>query len=299
MTQQSTAAPRRDPKTGTWSFVVDLPPDPDGKRRQARRRGFATRKAAQETLDKLRVSAREGAFVEITNVRLGAYFDGWLEGLVVAGRAPATIASYQWLIRTYVVPVIGGMRLQALQPGHLDALYAKLTADGLSARTTRYVHSVVRKALADAVRKGLVIRNVATLADPPSAKAARAPEMQFWTPTELSTFFTAVADDEFFAVYRVAAMTGLRRGDVCGLRWSDVDLDGARVQVRRQLNMAERWWPPSGRRATTVVVPSISTPAPSPSFGDIAPPNSSGAWPWVVDGATATTSCFAGRLVNR
>jgi integrase len=106
-----------------------------------------------------------------------------------------------------------------------------------SARTTRYVHSVIRKALADAVRKGLVIRNVAVLADPPSAKAARAPEMQFWTPPELSTFLRAVSEDELFALYRLASMTGLRRGEVCGLRWADVDLDGARVQVRHQLNM--------------------------------------------------------------
>jgi len=103
------------------------------------------------------------------------------------------LASYRWLTRKYVAPAIGGIRLQALQPGHLDALCAEMIGADLAPRTVRYVHSVIRKALGDAVGKGLILRKVATLADPPTAKAARAPEMRFWTPAELATFLAAVA----------------------------------------------------------------------------------------------------------
>lgn len=239
MTSRRSAGPQKDEKTGTWGFVVDLGAGPEGQRRQARRRGFPTKRAAQEALDKLRVSAREGTFVEITTVRVGEYLESWLDAVTVAGRARSTMASYRWLVKKYITPAIGGTRLQALQPGHLDALYAKMIGDGLSPRTVRYVHSVIRKALADAVRKGLVLRNVATLADPPSAKAARAPEMQFWMPAELAAFLTAMAEDEQFALYRLTGMTGLRRGEVCGLRWSDVELDASRIQVRHQLNVVD------------------------------------------------------------
>lgn len=170
MTSRRSAGPQKDDRTGTWGFVVDLGPGPEGQRRQARRRGFPTKREAQEALDKLRVSAREGTFVEITSARVGEYLESWLDAAAVAGRTASTMSSYRWLVKKYVTPAIGGLRLQALQPGHLDALYAKMIGDGLSPRTTRYTHSVVRKALGDAVRKGLILRNVADLADPPSAK---------------------------------------------------------------------------------------------------------------------------------
>lgn len=233
------AAPQKDKGTGTWGFVVDLPPAPDGKRRQARRRGFPTKKAAQEELDRLRVQAREGTFVEPTKTTVGAYLGAWLDARAVAGLAPSTVASYRQLLRSNVIPHLGGVRIQALQPGHLDQLYARLLDKGLAPRTVRYAHTVIRKALADAQRKGLVIRNVADLADPPSAKAARAPEMAFWTPADLDTFLAHAASDELGPLYHLAAMTGMRRGEVCGLRWEDVNLDGARLTVRRQLSVID------------------------------------------------------------
>lgn len=134
MTTTRSASPRRN-AAGRWYFVVDLGPGPDGGRRQARRRGFATKREAQEAMDRLRTSAREGTFVEPTKLSVTAYLDAWLEGLPTAGRRPATVANYRWVVRCYVVPALGGVRLQALQPTQLDSLYASLGARGLSART--------------------------------------------------------------------------------------------------------------------------------------------------------------------
>jgi hypothetical protein len=177
------AAPQRDKKTGRWFFVLDIPPGPDGRRRQARRRGFVTKREAQAALDELRINARTGNVVQPSKLSLAAYLDGWLGGMEVAGRAAGTLASYRRNLATHVVPHLGGLKLQALQPTHLDQLYARLLnvgrrdgKGGLSSRTVRYVHTILRKALADAVRKGLVVRNVADLADPPTAKSAKAPE---------------------------------------------------------------------------------------------------------------------------
>lgn len=238
MTNHS-AAPRRNAKTGLWEFVVDLGPGPDGKRRQARRRGFPTKKSAQEELDRLRVRVHEGTFVELTRVTVSDYLETWLEGCVVTGLAPSTVSSYRRLLRGHVIAHLGAVRLQGLQPGQLDQLYARLLGKGLSPRTVRYAHTVVRKALSDAMRKGLVVRNVADLADPPSAKAARAPEMAFWSPAELDRFLVHVSGDALGPLLHLTAMTGLRRGEVCGLRWADVDLDGSRVTVRRQLGVID------------------------------------------------------------
>ncbi len=237
------SAPRRDPETDTWSFVVDLGVGTNGKRQQARRRGFATKKAAQAALDRLRVNAREGTHVAIDRMTLGEYLDQWGETLAVAGRKPGTVASYRRNLRVHVIPRLGGIRLQALTPLHLDSMYAELLASGnmrtegeaLSPRTVRYVHTILRKALSDATRKGLIVRNPSDAATPPSAKAARAPEMSFWTPAELHRFLEANQEDELFPMLRLVAMSGLRRGEACGLRWGDVDLDKGTIDVRQQL----------------------------------------------------------------
>lgn len=105
----------------------------------------------------------------------------------------------------------------------------------LSAGTVRYVHTIVRKALSDATRKGLIVRNPSDAATPPSAKSAKAPEMSFWSPAELHRFLGSVQDDGLYPLIRLVATSGLRRGEVCGLRWSDVDLEAGRVHVRQQL----------------------------------------------------------------
>ncbi len=238
-----TAAPRKDESNGTWWFVVDLTPGPDGQRRQAKRRGFTTKRAAQEAIDRLRVDSREGTHVAIDRMTVGEYLEAWGETLAVAGRKPATVASYRRNLRVHVVPRLGGIRLQALTPMHLDKMHAELLAGGnmrtegavLSPRTVRYVHTIVRKALSDATRKGLIVRNPSDAATPPSAKSAKAPEMNFWSPAELHRFLAATEGDDLHPMLRLVAMSGLRRGEACGLRWSDVDLDTKRVHVRQQL----------------------------------------------------------------
>jgi integrase len=111
----------------------------------------------------------------------------------------------------------------------------RLREGGLSPRSVRYVHVVLQKALGDAVRKGELARNVATTATPPSAKSTRAPEMSWWTPEQLRTFLDLTSTEALGPLFRVAAMTGMRRGEVCGVRWSDVDLDLGRIEVRQQL----------------------------------------------------------------
>lgn len=242
----SNAGPRRDEKSGTWWFVVDLGPGPDGRRRQARRRGFPTKKAAQEALDAVRVTAREGTFVAPARMTVAAYLDQWLDGMVTAGARRSTVTSYRRNMRLHVVPHIGGRQVQTLGPLDLDRVYAVLsktgnrkTGGGLSARSVLYVHSILHHALTDATRKGLVTRNVADAASPPTAKAAKAPEMAWWTPEELSCFLHLMLGEEHFPLYRLASMSGMRRGECCGLRWADVDLEAGRLDVRQQYVVAD------------------------------------------------------------
>ncbi len=214
-----------------WMFVVDVP-GPSGSRKQVRRRGFATKKEAQEELTRLRGDVQRGTFVTRTKMTLGEYLRTWLDGLPAAGRRPSTVAGYRQVLEYNVIPVLGAIEIQAVKATHLDALYAQLLGRGLAMSTVRKIHVVVGKALADAVRKDITSRNVSRLATPPAASASKAPEMKYWTPAQLRTFLAGIEGHHHYPVIRTAAMTGLRRGELCGLRWVDVDLDAGTVSVR-------------------------------------------------------------------
>lgn len=249
-TRAASAAPKQA-VDGTWWFVVDVGVGLEGQRRQTRRRGFRTKKAAQEELDKVRRTVTQTTYVPPARETFGEYLDRWLAGLPTRLR-PSTCDGYRRCLQ-YVTPGLRGRRLDHVTADDFDQFYAALLATGrrqreggLSPRSVRYVHTVIRKALADAVRKGTLARNVADAASPPLAKATRAPEMAWWTPSELRTFLSETASEPLGPLFRVAAMTGMRRGEVCGIRWSDVDLDKSRIHVRQQLNVVRSPGAPDG-----------------------------------------------------
>jgi integrase len=145
---------------------------------------------------------------------------------------PLSHDRYVGVVRLYVAPNIGGVRLQALSAGHLNGLYAELERAGLSVSTRRLVHAVLGRALRDAERWGRVPRNVARMADPPARRRSRA---SAWTASELRRFLNHVREDRLFALWRLAATTGMRRGELAGLTWRAVDLSGARLSIEQQL----------------------------------------------------------------
>lgn len=243
-----TAAPKRDDKSGTWWFVVDLPATPEGKRRQVKRRGFATKRAAIEAMEELRAASRKGTFVPPARQSVRDFL---LHDWLPAARREleeTTWEDYERKVRLHVVPAVGGVQLQALDAGALNVLYAHLLADGrkdrkrggLSPRTVRYIHAILHSALDDAVRWRRIPLNPADQANPPSARLAKSPEMRVWNGAQLRRFFELCevdvgggsAEPEFSAARRryhdawlFLALTGCRRGEALGLRWSDVSFD--------------------------------------------------------------------------
>ena len=154
-----------------------------------------------------------------------------------AAAAPSTWANYRTYTAAYVVPILGQIKLQALTPIQLNHLYAHLLEHGrrkttgsgrtgLAPKTVRNVHLMLHSALHDAMRWGYLVRNVAEAADPP---AARSPEQQVWSPQELGAFLDHVRDDRLYALWLLVATTGMRRGELAGLRWVDIDFDHATV----------------------------------------------------------------------
>jgi integrase len=122
--------------------------------------------------------------------------------------------------------------LQAVTGGHLNSLYRELEQAGLSVSTRRLTHAVLHRALKDAVRWGKLVRNPADQADPPAKARTR---VEAWTAKELARFLAHVGEDRLFPLWRLAATTGMRRGELAGLIWRCLDLDGARLSVEQQL----------------------------------------------------------------
>ena len=229
-----------------WQYVVDIGDDPEtGRRRQRRKRGFATQADASAALDEARRAIEVGGHLfDLEHITFLEYLDLWLDGLANTSKTPRTIADYRNETRRYVRPHMPEVKLANLTPLHLEHLYRTLVKQGgrkgqpLSPKTVRRVHQMIQKALTDAERKGIVQRNAARLADKPSTAQLETNRIS-WTPDELRTLLGAAEGHELFPLIRLTALTGMRRGEVCGLKWEDLDLAGMQLRVRRTLGVVD------------------------------------------------------------
>ncbi len=156
---------------------------------------------------------------------------------------PTTLDHYQRIVEAHVLPRLGAVPLQRLTAAKLNAFYADVLAGGrrdgrgdLSPKTVRHIHTTLHKALRDAVRWGHLARNPADQAEPPKPKTA---EMKVWSAEQLRAFLLAVEPDRLYAAWMLMATTGMRRGEVLGLRWVDVNLDVGRLSVVQTLALVQ------------------------------------------------------------
>lgn len=166
----------------------------------------------------------------------------WLPGKRMTVRA-TTYRRYEWMVEHYVIPAIGAVPLRRLRSDHLEGLYAELlttkgrTGDGLSPKTVLEVHALIRAALRGAVRRRLLGVNVADAADAPRIRTIGRPRMRSWTAEQLTAFLSEASGQRLFPALYLAATTGMRRGEILGLRWADIDVDAKRLSVSRTLQL--------------------------------------------------------------
>src|SRR5450759_9060 len=212
------------------------------ERRRETKAGFATQKACQPGRNKLLVAVCEQSYAVPTKASVREYLTKeWLPAVKATVR-PSTYNSYVQHVECHIAPHIGTVKLQKLSGSQVNALYAKLAEagrkdgkSGLSAMTIHHVHACLHKACKDAVRWGHISRNPLDAADPPRKQGDGTKEMQTWTKEQLKAFLEAMKDERLSPLWHTIAMTGMRRGEAIGLRWSDVDLEGGRLSVRRAL----------------------------------------------------------------
>lgn len=250
--RSSTATPRKDQRTGLWGFVFESQhPGADGARRQLRRRGFKTKAEAQAELDRLRLE--DGRTPNrVDGLTVAEVFRQFVRAKRLAGKAPATIASYEWATGR-AAERWGEWPAAKLTHEHLEAAYVEWLTPGarrvhrrgsgagptatpaaLSPRAVEMIHKAVKAAFRLAVDKGQLARNPAALATPPAVREQR---RAWWTPEQVGQFLTWAAGRDNFPAGLVDVLVdiGGRRGEMLGLRWADLDLDAGTARIARQL----------------------------------------------------------------
>ncbi|MDX2358576.1 tyrosine-type recombinase/integrase [Dietzia sp. PP-33] len=233
-----------------WMYVVDLGTDPvTGKRVQERRRGFDRKSDADDALAK-RVGEVSEKRVDLTgrNLTVSAWLDTWLEQKIANGLRPGTAASYRGHIDRYLKPLLGSKKLVDLSPADVEWLLVEIrkprpapakrtrgqhaTPKPMGPATARRVHATLRSALSTAKMRRYVTFNAA--ADVELPKVARH-RVKPWSRDELTKFLNHANTEADGPLFEMYATTGLRRGELLGLRWADIDLNARILTVRQQL----------------------------------------------------------------
>jgi integrase len=232
----------RTTKSGkvTYSKTVNLGADPEtGKRRQTRITADTVSDLKRQWLEAIG-QKQSGTLTAASRRPLSEYLAYWLDTYARGACKPTTYDRYAQTIRAHINPSIGHIRLDKLKPTDLAALYRqKLDTGrldgkpgGLSPRSVRYIHATLHEALGHAVRWELLARNVADAVDAPRQERK---EMRTWDADQVERFRDAARASRYAAVFDLAILTGLRRGELLGLRWQDIDLDASILTVRQAL----------------------------------------------------------------
>jgi integrase len=222
-----------------WQVIVYGGRDPvTGRKRQVSRTVRGTKREAQAQRAQLLVEVGEGRHLA-TEASFGDLVDRWYEN-ASPDWSPKTAAETRRMIERVVKPRLGRVRLQKLRTAELDRLYSSIRASGghnggpLAPATVRRVHEIVRRALQQAVRWGWLSMNPAIHASPP-----RIPKQDIAPPApeDVATLIAvANAEDPDLAVFlQLAAATGARRGEVCALRWTDIDFATGTLLIARAM----------------------------------------------------------------
>lgn len=247
---------------GSWRGRVDLGNGPDGRRRRSSFTG-SSRREVQQAIARA-IAQRESGFGAQPSERLttGAFLDQWLGASAPASLRARTLAGYRSIVDRHLAPGVGRIPLAKLNGAHVQELVNRLVAGGSSPQTVRNVHAVLRRALAQAVRWGILARNPASAVDLP---AARGYDVHALSVEDARRVLDAVRGDRLEPLVTVALATGLRQGEALALRWSDVDLDGGHLTVRHSLHRSGGHVvldePKTRRSRRTVTLPAFATTA--------------------------------------
>ena len=192
----------------------------------------ATKKEVQEKLAKLQNSKLDGTLSDTSRLTVAAYLDRWFNA-IRSRLDEGSFSNYERTIRLRINPRIGGLQLAKLTPLHIQGLYSKMEQDGESSEKKRMTHFVLNNAFKQAIKWGLLTRNVCAAVDRPKTVSSKA--ASFLDAEQAAALLEAIKGDRLEALYVVALTTGMRLGEIMGLPWSSVDFVNGAILVNQSL----------------------------------------------------------------
>jgi integrase len=254
----------------SWELKFDLGRDPLTGKRLSRYVNFkGTKREAQAELNRLLNHRNEGTYVDPTKMTVGEYLEHWLNVDIERRLASKTAARHRGIVRHQIIPRLGALPMRKLTAVHIEACEAELQrkgcvkgrkqGQGLSAQTVLHVHRTLSQALAHAVKTGVLFKNPAEQVRPPRP-AGR--EIAILTKPEIATLLRAAEGTPLYLPVLVGVTTGMRRGEIFGLRWSDIDLKATRLTVNQSLERKGVFKSPKTRQSRrTITLPSLTVEA--------------------------------------
>lgn len=234
---------------GRWEARLELPPIQDEKHRQRRRISIygQTRAEVLQELDRAKIEHAIGTRGAPSRRTVAQWLEAWLTNVVEPNKRPSTAATYRATVKTYLAPEpghkrfpgVGLERLDRIEAANIQAFYTKLKRAGISDRTRVKIHVTLRGALEAAVRQGHIPKNPARFVEPPKYTA---PEIQALNLEQIGTFLDACSGERLEALFVSAALTGMRFGELIGLRWPSLDLKDGWVTIRETLTEINGKW---------------------------------------------------------
>jgi integrase len=245
---------------GRWAARVSV-----GYRNGKRSRRWVYGKTRGEVANKLRdtiQSHQQGSLVEPGRVTVGQFLTRWLEDCARPKLRPRTLVSYTQMIRLHIAPGLGPIPIQRLTPQQIQSWLNDRRKAGLSPRTCQYARAILRSALEQGLRWGVVSRNVSTLVESPRVPRHEIRPLQ---PDQARALLEAVRAHRLGALFTVALALGLRQGEALGLQWDAVDFQAGALAVRRALQRVGKQWqlvePKSERSRRVIALPRVAVVA--------------------------------------
>ncbi len=230
----------------TFLVRVYMGRDESGKRKYHNKTIHGNKKDAQAYLNQVLRDKDLNLFAEPSKKTLNEYLDQWLESTVKSRVRDRTYRDYCSLLDRYIRPALGGRRISQIGPMEIQAVYGQLTERGLSARTVRYAHGILRDALQQAVKWQLLPRNPVEFVDLPRQERR---EMLVLSPEQVSRFLDAAKNDPWYALFLTAVTTGMRPGEYLALQWKDLNLEARTLSVNRTVTPKGEFQEPKTARS--------------------------------------------------
>lgn len=222
-----------------WRVVIEHGIGSNGKRKRIYKNVSGTKRDAEALMAKLLSELNTGSYIEPSKLTMTEYLRDWMNSYVRPNLSPTTVDSYNVNVEKHLIPYVGHILLQQLKPLHVQNLYSDLLSNGrtdgtggLSAKSVLYIHRNLHESLEHAVKMQLVSRNVAALVTLPKAKKYHA---QVYTPEELNHLLKVAQGTDMELPIYLAASLGLRRGEILGLLWSNVNIIDKKITISNNL----------------------------------------------------------------